>query len=310
MMVCFNAAPTLAWAFGSLLAQSWKDWECIFVNDGSTDDSYELAVGLGDPRIKAFRLERNRGRGPARQFALERAEGEYLCILDADDWMYPWRIQAEVEFLEAEPSAAVVSAGMAIQGKNGNLVGTRGGVRGDHSKLYPPITRLQMPPLSFPASMVRTRVAKLCRFDDKLPTVEDIDFLLQLIFRNGYGILNRNVYTYTEYSTVTLPKLLEASHFCSETFRKYSDRFPVQSTVSRLKVLGKSMIYRGAFAMNRSNWLVGRRSQSPTLKEEEEFQLARGQVSLEAERISGASISHPPSSRTLATCDECVVSKG
>ena len=285
MMVCYNSAPTLSWAFASLLAQTLSDWECIFVDDGSTDCSYDVAVGLGDPRIRAFRLDRNRGRGAARQFALEQAKGDYLCILDADDWMFPWRLQTEMDFLEAEPKAAVVSAGMAILDRIGDLAGARGSADGDKPQVFPPMTRLQMPPFSFPASMIRMKVAKLCNFDPRLPTVEDIDFLMQIILNHGYGILNRNVYVYTEHHTVALEKLLEAYHFSSLTFYKYRARFPLQSRINRLKVLVKSLVYRGAFALKRSEWMIRRRSDPPTLKEVEEFQLARRTVALAGERI-------------------------
>lgn len=289
MMVCYNAAPTLPWAFGSLLAQTSGDWECIFVDDGSTDGSMDVAVGLGDPRIRIFQFDMNRGRGAARQFALEQAKGNFICFLDSDDWMYPWRLQAEMDFLEAEPKAAVVSAGMAILDKVGDLTGSRGSVDGDKSQVFPPITRLRMPPFSFSASMVRMKAAKLCNFDPRLPTVEDIDFLMQIILNHGYGILNRNVYVYTEHSTVTLQKLMEACHFSRQVFDKYRARFPLQGRMNNLKVFAKSTVYRGAFAVNRSDWLVRRRSQTPTLNEAEEFQLARRTVALQVEKIFGTS---------------------
>lgn len=289
MMVCYNAASTLPWAFGSLLAQTSSDWECVFVDDGSTDGSMDVAVGLGDPRIRTFQFDKNRGRGAARQFALEQAKGDYLCILDADDWMYPWRLQTEMDFLEAEPKAVVVSAGMAILDRGGNFAGSRGSADGDKSQVFPPITRLRMPPFSFPASMIRMKVAKLCNFDPLLSTVEDIDFLMQIILNHGYGVLNRNVYVYTEHSTVTLQKLMEGCHFSCQTFKKFHARFPLQSRMNNLKVFAKSTVYRGAFAVNRSDWLVRRRSQSPTPKEVEEFHLARRTVALKVEKIFGTS---------------------
>ena len=288
-MVCYNSQPTLPWAFGSLLSQTLSDWECIFVDDSSTDCSFDVAVSLGDSRIRAFELEANRGRGAARQFALEQAKGDYLCFLDADDWMYPGRLQAELDFLEAEPKAAVVSAGMAILDTGGDLVGTRGSAVGDEPKVFPMVTRLRMPPFSFPASMIRMRIAKLCKFDPQLPTVEDMDFLMQIILNHGYGILNRNVYVYTEHPTVTLDRIMTDYHSVGQIFRDYRAGFPLQSRINNLKVFAKSMVYRGAFAVNRSDWLVRRRSQSPTLKEAEEFQLARKTVALRVENIFGIS---------------------
>jgi len=285
MMVCYNAAATLPWALASLLAQTSSDWECIFVDDGSTDCSFDVAVGLGDPRIRAFQLETNRGRGAARQFALEQARGEYLCFLDADDWMYPGRLQTEMDFLEAEPKAAVVSAGMAVLDGGVDLAGVRGHVYGDNPQVFPAITRLRMPPFPFPPSMIRTRIAKLCRFDPRLQVAEDVDFLTQIILHHGYGILNQIVYSYTEYSTVTLQQLIAGSRFTRQMFGKQRARFPLQSRLCNLKVFAKSLVYRGAFAINRSEWLIRRRSRPPTLTEEAEFYRARATVALQVEDI-------------------------
>jgi glycosyltransferase involved in cell wall biosynthesis len=289
MMVCYNSVPTLPWAFGALLAQTMNDWECIFVDDGSTDCSFDLAVGLGDPRIRAFQLETNRGRGAARQFALEQAKGDFLCFLDADDWMYPWRLQTEMDFLEAEPRVAAVSAGMAILDRLGDLVGTRGSAEGDKPQVFPVIPRLRMPPFTFPASMIRMKAAKLYNFDPRFRASEDAGFLMQIILNHGYGILNRNVYAYKENSTVTLERITTDYHFVGQIFRDYSASFPLQSRINNLKVFAKSIAYRGAFAVNRSDWLVRRRSQSPTPKEVEEFQLARKTVALRVENIFGTS---------------------
>lgn len=289
MMVCYNAAPTLPWALGSLLAQTSDDWECIFVDDGSTDGSSAIATGLGDTRIRAFRFATNRGRGAARQFALERAQGEYLCMLDADDWMYPWRCKTEQDFLEAEPEAAIVSAGMAILDGAGDLTGVRGNVGDDNSRVLPPITRLRTPPFPFAASMIRMRVAKLCKFDPKLPIVEDMDFLMRIILNHGYAILNRNLYAYNEYSAVTLQKLMDGSHFARQSFQKHRAKFPLQCRANNLKVFAKSVVHRGAFSLNCSDWLVRRRFRPPTSEEFKEFQWAHGTVASKVEEIFGIS---------------------
>lgn len=289
MMVCYNAATTLPWALGSLLAQTSTDWECILVDDGSTDRSFDVAVGLGDPRIRAFQLEKNRGRGAARQFALEQANGDFLCFLDADDWMYPWRLQTEMDFLEAEPRVAIVSAGMAILDKGGDLVGTRGSADGEKSQVFPPIRGLRMPPFSFPASMIRMRVAKMCKFAIWASAVEDAGFLMQIILNHGYGILNRNVYAYKENSTVTLERIMTDYQVIGQILRDYRTEFPLQSRINNLKVFVKSLMYRSAFALKRSEWMIRRRSRTATQKEVEEFQLARRTVALKVQNIFGDS---------------------
>jgi glycosyltransferase involved in cell wall biosynthesis len=289
MLACYNSAPTLSWALGSLLAQTFSDWECIFVDDGSIDCSLDIAVGLDDPRIRAFHFKRNRGRGTARQFALEQAKGDYLCFLDADDWMYPWRIQTEIDFLEAEPKVAAVSAGMAILDRVGNFVGARGGADGDKPQVFPPITRLRLPPFSFPASMIRMSVAKLCEFDLQFRSSEDTGYLMQIFLNHGYGILNRNVYSYKENFTASLERIVTDYYFVSQIFRGCRERFPLQSRLNNLEVFAKSLVYRGVFALNRSEWMIRSRSRRATLKEVEEFQSARRTVVLKVKDIFGDS---------------------
>jgi hypothetical protein len=78
-------------------------------------------------------------------------------------------------------------------------------------------------------------------------------------------------------------------HLVGQIFRDYRKEFPLQSKINNLEVFAKSLVYRGAFAVNRSDWLVRRRSQSPTPKEVEEFQLARRTVALRVENIFGTS---------------------
>jgi len=73
---------------GSVAAQSWKDWEAIVVDDGSTDGSGSLAEAWArkDKRFRVIRQE-NRGQSAARNAAIRIAEGEYLFFLDGDDWL-------------------------------------------------------------------------------------------------------------------------------------------------------------------------------------------------------------------------------
>ena len=78
----------------SLLAQSLKDMEFLFVDDHGPDNSIEIAQQTikGDPRESQFRFlrpEHNMGAGMARNFAISEAKGEYIAFVDSDDWIEP-----------------------------------------------------------------------------------------------------------------------------------------------------------------------------------------------------------------------------
>jgi glycosyltransferase involved in cell wall biosynthesis len=277
LMPCYNSARTLPRAIASLLAQTHDEWECIFVDDGSTDCSTQLIRAVPDCRIKCFRFEKNLGRGAARRFAVEQARGTYVCMLDADDWLYPRKIETQVSFMQSTSGVAVISAGMAIMDRAGDLAGVR--VPRDSvisgAFVRKPMRRLQMPPLAFAPSLFRMAVLRDHNFDVSFPTVEDVDLLLRVVLRYSYASLYQPMYAYSEYATVTLQKLLEGSHFSRRMFLKHYETHPSEAILNCLKVTAKSCVYRGAYTVNRSDWLISRRSRDATVSEAAEFASAR-----------------------------------
>lgn len=85
----YNAAPYLRECLDSLVGQTWKDIEVILINDGSTDESGAICESyLADPRV-IYHHQRNAGVSIARNAGLDLATGEYICFVDADDWLEP-----------------------------------------------------------------------------------------------------------------------------------------------------------------------------------------------------------------------------
>jgi glycosyltransferase involved in cell wall biosynthesis len=88
VMPCYNAAPYLTDAVESALRQSYRNVELILVDDGSTDASTAIAAGLAEQysgRITLLHATRT-GPYPARNMGLQRARGDFVAFLDADDW--------------------------------------------------------------------------------------------------------------------------------------------------------------------------------------------------------------------------------
>ncbi len=98
----YNAEDFLAEAIESVLAQTYENWELLIVNDAATDGSDQIARAYAqkDKRIRYFVNEKNCGAGLSRNNAIERACGDYLMFLDADDFYQPDICQKVVHVIQ------------------------------------------------------------------------------------------------------------------------------------------------------------------------------------------------------------------
>lgn len=102
---CYNQAIYLEKAIGSLQAQTLEAWECIIVDDGSTDNSLEIAarMALHDARIRVMQ-KLNGGSASARNMGLDHAQGEYIQFLDADDSIDEYKLERQVSLMRSRQS--------------------------------------------------------------------------------------------------------------------------------------------------------------------------------------------------------------
>ena len=103
-MAVFNAERYLADAVESILHQSFRNFQFVILNDGSTDGSGKILrrFALRESRIRLFDEER-RGLTRCLNRGIELAQGQYLARMDADDVALPGRFQAQVDYLDAHP---------------------------------------------------------------------------------------------------------------------------------------------------------------------------------------------------------------
>ena len=103
VMNCFNGAKFLRPAIASILAQDHSDWELIFWDNQSTDDSIAIAESYGDARIRIHHAARHVPLGAARNEAVALARGEWIAFLDTDDLWHPEKLRRQVAYLQANP---------------------------------------------------------------------------------------------------------------------------------------------------------------------------------------------------------------
>jgi teichuronic acid biosynthesis glycosyltransferase TuaG len=124
VMAAMNAERFIAEALASVQGQSFGDWECLVVDDASSDATAAVAEGFAvrDPRIRLLRHASNRGTAAARNTALEAAVGRYVAFLDADDLWLPAKLERQVAFMQASDAALGYTAYRRID-ESGTRVG-------------------------------------------------------------------------------------------------------------------------------------------------------------------------------------------
>jgi len=108
----YNCARYLGRAIDSANEQTYKDFEIVLVDDGSTDDTKEVAMKYGQK--VTYLYQQNQGLSAARNQGISKASGELLAYLDADDMWYPEKLERQVAFLDAHPECGIVHSEMSI----------------------------------------------------------------------------------------------------------------------------------------------------------------------------------------------------
>jgi glycosyltransferase involved in cell wall biosynthesis len=116
---CYNQGQFLAEAIQSLLGQDYQQKEIIVVNDGSTDNTKEVASNFLHA-IKYIEQE-NKGLSSARNAAILTANGDYIAFLDSDDVLLPGSIARRVEYLESHPDTAMICSDSIFFNESGPL---------------------------------------------------------------------------------------------------------------------------------------------------------------------------------------------
>ena len=119
-MPAYNSAFTIAESIESVIAQTFTDWELLIIDDGSNDDTRNIAeiYAKADSRITLFELSTNQGVAAARNHGMRHAKGSWLAFLDSDDLWHPEKLERQLAFACKEKASITYTATAYID-KNG-----------------------------------------------------------------------------------------------------------------------------------------------------------------------------------------------
>lgn len=121
IMGIYNCATTLEHAVASIQNQTYTNWELILCEDGSSDNTYEIAlkIAANDSRIILLRNEQNMGLNATLNHCLAVATGDYIARMDGDDDCVSERFEKQLAFLESHPEFQIVSSPMILFDEEG-----------------------------------------------------------------------------------------------------------------------------------------------------------------------------------------------
>lgn len=136
LMPVYNAEKFLREAIDSILSQTFKDFEFLIINDGSTDKSEEIILSYKDPRIRYFENKKNLGVAKTLNKGLRLAKGKYIARMDADDISCPNRLEMEYKEIIKNQMVAVVASFYDVIDKSGKYLYTVKGASSPEAIYY------------------------------------------------------------------------------------------------------------------------------------------------------------------------------
>lgn len=197
----YNKAPYIAKAIESVLGQTFRDFEVIVIDDGSTDQSLEVAKTFENKSITII-SQPNSGVSTARNNGVKLAKHPYICFLDADDWWHPTFLEEMKRLITDFPDAGIYGSGYYIV-KNGKEriapIGVpQGFERGiiDYCEVY--AKTLCMPLTSISVVIPKHIFDEEKGFKSQLKLGEDFDLWIRIALKHQVILVNKPLAYYNQ----------------------------------------------------------------------------------------------------------------
>ena len=176
---CFNQATFLPDCLDSILQQSFPSWEAIIVNDGSLDETSNVAKSycLKDSRIKLIE-KNNGGLSSARNFGIEQSSGEWLLFLDADDMLIGNHLNEVFQIISSKHQVNLIQTGYCHMNEDGVQI-LHSVLPSRNTELLPDILTHNIGPVHT-IIIRRSIVIQLQGFDETLNSCEDWDLWIRV----------------------------------------------------------------------------------------------------------------------------------
>lgn len=232
----YNRAYCLKYAIDSVLKQTYKNYEIIVVDDGSTDDTKQIIEQYGNKLV--YLSQQNAGVSAARNKGIRRSNGEWVAFLDSDDEWLPEKLENQLSHINNNPcisihvtNASVITGGVSVGGfsiRGNPKLALNGGV-----VVGKPMLLILKMGFFTPSYLVRKKsLLDVGLFDEQMSLYEDRDLFLRLSTKFSLGVINErlvNIITRGDDSLSTNQESNESIPLFSSirTFEKLLKSYPL-----------------------------------------------------------------------------------
>lgn len=207
IMNCLNGERYLRQAMDSVLEQTYCNWEIIFWDNASTDNSAEIAKSYGE-KVRYFKAPVTCSLGKARNLAIQQATGEFIAFLDCDDIWLPKKLEKQMALFEKDPEVSLVFSDMIVFDGKRDIYQFLGKYKPPRGRIFRELLVNYF--IGIVSAIIRkSAVTKLEWFDERFENLEDADFFYRIAY-----------YFKVDYVDESLVKWRLHGH--SQTFRKFS----------------------------------------------------------------------------------------
>ena len=267
----YNDEKYLANAIRSIFAQRIDDWKLILVDDGSTDQSLDIAMSVKDERVQVIQGKENRGLPYRLNQITSLTNSKYLARMDGDDMMHPDRLKKQIEILEDNPDLPCVHTGIWTI----DDIDKPQGYRVFKGNLVPEAKTVLLNRVIIHATLTATTEwFRRNPYSEDCNRIEDYELWCRSFLNNDLyaTCIDAPLYLVREVGSVTLEKMLVSHSRQRQVLRKYGRDIAgqLETNIQIAKSLAKSAIYSVAFAFRIQNRIIHGRNRDLTTTEKQE----------------------------------------
>lgn len=254
----YNASLYLRDSVQSVINQSYTNWELILLDDGSTDDSLEIAKEFEDERITILSDGENRGLIYRLNQLTALANGEFYARMDADDIMHYNRIKVQVNFLNKHPNVDIVGSNYYLINTKNELIGKVSvNIKPDSIKSI-----LKSGCFAHPSILGRTNWFNRNPYNKMWNRMEDFELWIRTVQYSTFKNIPEPLLFYRSIGTPTLRKYIKSNIGIIQLLQKRTEYkiHTIDSIYYSFLYLLKILIYIGFYLFGQMSHLIKKRS--------------------------------------------------